>query len=170
MGYNANWDEWGNLHLILDERLSGFLRRIKNFVMDGYQLTPGVGLFVQVGQAGLNIAYVNGYELKQTYGAPVLLPVADNTLNQPVYLEFTKTVDPGGGYQAITIFLTVGAPTTPVDWIRLGEVDAAGGLVTAIRNDDNRYHIHSGGVDIVAVKEDISFQAHMGDNIIHPVE
>jgi len=38
-GYNNTWDEWANLHLLLDERVSGFLRRIMNFVMDGYQLT-----------------------------------------------------------------------------------------------------------------------------------
>ena len=150
MSYNASWDEWTNLALLLDERVSGFLRREKNFVMDGFQLSTGFGLFAQVGQVGLNVAYCNGYELKQTYPiAPPLVPVAPATLGQPVYLEFTKTVDPGGGYLSIAIFLTVGPPATPSDWIKLGEVDTDAVGVIAVRNEDNRYHLHSAQMDDV---------------------
>jgi hypothetical protein len=146
MAYNSSWDEWSNLHLLLDERVSGFLRRVKNFVMGGYDLSdPALGLVVQVGQLGLNLAYCNGYELKQTNA--FFAALADNTTNY-VYVGFTKTVDPGGGYSAITVAIMVNQTgIDPADSIRLGEVDTAGGVITAIREVDNRYHIHSSQMD-----------------------
>jgi len=146
MAYNPTWDEWTNLALLLDERVSGFLRREKNFVMDGYLLTdPAIGLVVEVGQFGLNVAYCNGYELKQTNS--VFSPLVDATTNY-VYLAFTKTPDPGGGYLAIAISIVVNQTgIAPADSIKLGEVDTAGGVITAIRNEDNRYHIHSSQLD-----------------------
>ncbi len=148
MSYETKWDEWDNLHLILDERLSGFLRFIKNFVMGGYGLTdPALGLFVQVGQLGLNVAYCNGYELKQMDA--VFAPLVNAPTNY-IYLHFTKTVDPGGGYLAITLDITVNQTgVAPVDgnFIKLGEVDTAAGVITAIREDDNRYKIHTSQLD-----------------------
>ena len=145
-GYNNTWDEWDNLHLLLDERVSGFLRRELNFVMDGYQLTdPALGLVVEVGQLGLNLAYCNGYELKQNNSS--FHGLVDATTNY-VYLAFTKTVDPGGGYSAIALAIVVnqtGVP--PTDSIKLGEVDTAAGIISAIRNENNKYHIHSAQMD-----------------------
>lgn len=146
MGYNLTWDEWTNLALLLDERVSGFLRREKNFVMDGYGLSdPALGLVVEVGQFGLNVAYCNGYELKQINA--VFAALVDAATNH-VYLAFTKTPDPGGGYLAITISIVVNQTgVAPADSIKLGEVDTAGGVIVAIRNEDNRYHIHSSQMD-----------------------
>lgn len=146
MGYEPNWDEWDNLHLILDERLSGFLRFYKNFVMDGYQLTdPLLGLWVSVGQAGLNFAYVNGYELKQTNA--VFAALVDAATNY-IYLHFTKTVDPGGGYSAITLDITVNQTgIDPGDAINLGEVDTNFGVITAIRQENNKFKIHTSQLD-----------------------
>jgi len=98
-----------------------------------------------VGQFGLNFAYVNGYELKQTNSS--FQPLVDATTNY-VYLSFTKTVDPGGGYQAITLGYVVnqtGIP--PVDSIKLGEVDTAAGIITTIRNENNKFHLHSSQMD-----------------------
>ena len=149
MGYNTTWDEWTNLALLLDERVSGFLRREKNFVMGGYGLSDPLITpppTVEIGQPGLNCAYCNGYELKQTNS--VFAPLADNATNH-VWLHFTKTVDPGGGYMAIAIDIVVNAGADPGDAIKLGEVDTAGGVIAAIRNADNRYHIHSAQMDDV---------------------
>lgn len=146
MGYEPNWDEWDNLHLILDERLSGFLRFFKNFVMDGYQLSdPMLGLWVSVGQMGLNVAYCNGYELKQTNA--VLAALADASTNY-IYLHFTKTVDPGGGYSAIALDITVNQTgVDPGDAIKLGEVDTLAGVITAIRTENNKFKIHTSQLD-----------------------
>lgn len=114
--------------------------------MGGYQLTdPALGLFVQVGQAGLNIAYCNGYELKQTNA--VFAPLVDTTTNY-IYLHFTKTVDPGGGYSAITLDITVNQTgIDPGDAIKLGEVDTAAGVITFIREENNKYRIHTAQLD-----------------------
>lgn len=158
MGYAANWDEWDNLHLILDERLSGFLRFIKNFVMDGYGLSdPGISPppTVEIGKAGLNVAYCNGYELKQTDS--VFAALVDATTNY-IYLHFTKTVDPGGGYMAIAIDIVVNQTgVDPIDgnFIKLGEVDTAAGVITAIREENNKYKIHTSQID-----EDIDGNQH----------
>jgi len=146
VSYDPNWDEWVPLDLILDERISGFLRYVKSFVMGGYQLTdPMIGLFAAVGQPGLNLAYCNGYELKQTNA--VLAALADASTNY-VYLHFTKTVDPGGGYSAITLDITVNQTgIDPGDAIKLGEVDTAAGVITAIREENNKYRIHTAQLD-----------------------
>lgn len=156
MGYAANWDEWDNLHLILDQRLSGFLRFIKNFVMDGYGLSdPSISPppTVEIGKAGLNVAYCNGYELKQTDS--VFAPLVDATTNH-VYLHFTKTVDPGGGYSAIAIDITVNQTgVDPGDAIKLGEVDTLAGVITAIREENNKFKIHTSQID-----EDIDGNLH----------
>jgi hypothetical protein len=114
--------------------------------MGGYQLTdPALGLFVQVGQAGLNLAYCNGYELKQNNA--VFAPLVDATTNY-IYLHFTKTVDPGGGYSAITLDITVNQTgIDPGDAIKLGEVDTAAGVITVIREENNKYRIHTAQLD-----------------------
>jgi hypothetical protein len=156
MGYATNWDEWDNLHLILDQRLSGFLRFIKNFVMDGYGLSdPSISPppTVEIGKPGLNFAYCNGYELKQTDS--VFAPLVDATTNY-IYLHFTKTVDPGGGYSAIAIDITVNQTgIDPGDAIKLGEVDTLAGVITAIREENNKYKIHTSQLD-----EDIDGNLH----------
>jgi hypothetical protein len=122
--------------------------------MGGYQLTdPMIGLFVRVGQPGLNLAYCNGYELKQTNA--VLSALADASTNY-IYLHFTKTVDPGGGYSAIAVDITVNQTgIDPGDAIKLGEVDTAAGVITVIREENNKYRIHSAQLDedvVVAMK------------------
>ena len=140
MGINVGWDEWDNLHLILDERVSGFSRWVKNFTMKGYALTPGVGLQAISGEPGLNVAYVNGYEIKQT--GSVALALAASATNH-IFIKFTKTPDPTAGTAAITITYTVnttGIP--PVDSIKLGEVDTDGVGVLVIRNENNKFRLH----------------------------
>lgn len=139
MGVETGWDEWLSQDLILDERLSGPTRYFKNFVMTGFGLANGGGLNVLVGQAGVNFAYVNGYEILQTNQlAKVLSAGATNH----VFLKFAKIPDPVQGTMAVTISVevnTTGIP--PADSIKLGEVDTTV-VVTAIRLQDNRFRIH----------------------------
>lgn len=139
MAINTTWDEWTALDLILDERLSGFSRYVKNFVMQGFGLLAGVGLQVLVGGPGLNVAYINGYEYKQTNAIAKLL-VASTT--NYIFLNFTKTPDPIGGSMAITLFITVnqtGVP--PANSLKLGEVDTDALNVIAVREQNNHFHI-----------------------------
>lgn len=140
MGIENGWDEWAHLHLLLDERVSGFDRWFKNFVMTGYGLVAGAGQTVITGQPGLNVAYVNGYELKQNNSVVLALtPLSTNH----VFLRFTKIADPIAGTQAITlgyVVNTTGIP--PLDSIKLGEVDTNGVGVVVIRPQNNDFKIH----------------------------
>lgn len=140
MGINPDWDAWDPTDLILDERISGWSRFVDNFVQDGFGLSDGGGLNLIVGGVGTSYAYINGYEIAVV--TPQILSLADNATNH-VFLGFTKTPDPGGGTGAITILFTVnttGIP--PADSIKLGEVMTAGGVVTAINEQDNRFKVH----------------------------
>jgi hypothetical protein len=145
VGIETNWDDWGNADLILDERLSGFTRYVKNFVMVGFGLANGGGLNLLIGQAGLNAAYVNGYEIAQTNS--ILAAITASATNH-VFLCFTKLPDPISGTQSINIFYvinTTGIP--PADSIKLGEVDTGPALITVIRPQNNNFKIHDAQLD-----------------------
>lgn len=88
MGLNPTWEEWADQELILDERASAFIRYVKNFVMQGFGLADGGGLNLTVGIGGLNFAYINGYEIRQT--GIVVKVLTDGALNH-VFLKFVKT-------------------------------------------------------------------------------
>jgi hypothetical protein len=146
MAVNPTWQEWEPEELILDERASNWLRFVDNFVMDGFGLVDGGGLFLDVGQVGDNFAYINGYEIEQT-GTQAILLTANSTNH--VYLTFTKTTDPEGpasSVSAITITLVVNttgvAPST--NSMKLGEADTDGGSILAIREEDNFFQIKRG--------------------------
>lgn len=145
MGLNTDWDDWNNADLILDERLSGFTRYVKNFVLEGFGLADGGGLNILIGQAGLNAAYINGYEIAQTNS--VLAALTPSATNH-VFLCFTKLPDPISGTQSINILYiinTTGIP--PVDSIKLGEVDTGPALITVIRPQNNHFKIHDAQLD-----------------------
>lgn len=153
MGFNTDWDEWAHLNLLLDERVSGFDRWFKNFVMVGYGLVAGAGFQVIVGQPGLNVAYVNGYELKQLNA--VVLGMAASATNH-IFLRFTKVPDFISGVQAINLLYSVnttGIP--PLDSIKLGEVDTNGVGVVAIRLQNNKLLIHG-----AQLEEDLDGNQH----------
>jgi hypothetical protein len=140
MGINTGWDEWDDLHLILDERISGFSRYVKNFVMKGYGLVAGAGLTCAVGEPGLNVAYINGYEIRRDNAS--ILGLSALSTNH-VFIKFTKSADPVAGTDAITISYevnTTGIP--PADSIKIGEVDTDGVGVTDVRPQNNKYKIH----------------------------
>jgi hypothetical protein len=159
MGYEPGWDEWAHLNLLLDERVSGFDRWFKNFVMVGYGLVAGAGFQVIVGQPGLNVAYVNGYELKQLNA--VVLGLAGSATNH-IFLRFTKVPDFISGVQAINLLYSVnttGIP--PLDSIKLGEVDTNGVGVVAIRPQNNALKIHGAQLD-----EDIEGNQYQIKNLV----
>lgn len=139
MAIETNWDEWNPLDLILDERLSSFVRYAKNFVLTGFGLSNGPGLQIVIGTPGLNIAYINGYEYKQLNA--VTRALNPNTTNY-VYLSFTKTPDPVGGTSSINLFAVVnqtGIP--PSNSMKLGEVDTDGVGVIDVREENNHFHL-----------------------------
>lgn len=140
MGIAPDWEEWDNVHLILDERASAFTRYVKNFVMKGFGLAAGAGLQVVIGEPGLNVAYVNGYEIKQSNAlVQGLVALATNH----VFLRFTKTPDPLAGTSAITISYVINTTgLVPPDSIKLGEVDTGVVAVTTVRNLSNKFKLH----------------------------
>jgi hypothetical protein len=146
MTVNPTWKEWEPEELILDERASNWLRFIDNFIMEGYGLVDGGGLFLDVGQVGDNFAYINGYEIEQT-GTQAILLTANSTNH--VFLTYTETADPDGpasSVLSITITLVVNttgvAPST--NSIKLGEADTDGGSILAIRQEPNLFQIKHG--------------------------
>ena len=140
MGLEAGWDEWENKTLILDERISGFTRWVKNFIMGGYGLAPGAGLQAIIGQVGLNVAYINGYEVKQLGAVPVVL--APNAINH-IFLRFLKTPDPISGTKAITIGYVINlSGVAPLDSIKLGTVITNAGSVVTVTPINNKYRLH----------------------------
>jgi hypothetical protein len=140
MGIESGWDEWGDQHLILDERASAFCRYVKNFILKGFGLAPGIGLQTIVGDLGLNVAYVNGYEVKQQNA--VALGLTASATNH-IFLKFTRTPDIVAGVSAISISYTVNTSgTQPADSIKLGTVTTDGVGVTAITPQNNKFKIH----------------------------
>lgn len=140
MGIEVGWDEWQDQHLILDERASGFTRYVKNFVMKGYGLTAGVGLTIVVGEPGLNVAYVNGYEIRRSNAS--ILGLAAASLNH-VFLKFTKDPDPISGTEAILITYEVNTTgVQPPDSIKLGTATTNGVGVTGFTVQNNKFKLH----------------------------
>jgi hypothetical protein len=146
MAVNPTWKEWEPEELILDERASNWLRFVDNFVMEGFGLVDGGGLFLDVGKVGDNFAYINGYEIEQT-GTQAILLTANSTNH--LFLTYTETADPAGppsSVLSITITLVVNttgvAPS--VNSMKLGEADTDGGSILAIREEDNFYQIKRG--------------------------
>lgn len=145
MAIEPNWDEWNPLDLILDERVSSFVRYAKNFAMQGLELAPGVGLQILIGAPGLNVGYINGYEYKQTNA--VTRSLQPNTTNY-IYVAFTKTPDPIGGTAAINPFTVVNqSGIAPSNSLKIGEVDTNGVGITAIRQVNNHFHIADSQLD-----------------------
>lgn len=142
MGIQTPFDDWNALELINNERANAFERWVKNFVATGYQLANAGGLLVDVGQVGLNVAYVNGFEVLQTgMLSEPLAPLATNY----VFVKFVKIPDPTAGTAEIVVALevnTTGIPTT-TDSLKLGEVDTDAISVIAIRPQDNRFKLHA---------------------------
>lgn len=140
MSINTTWDEWESLDLLQRERVRNFARYIMNFVMQGFGLVSGPGLSVTAGSLGLNVAYVNGYELSQVGTVDVLLnPTATNF----VFLSFTKVPDPLQGTLSIQLAYVVnqsGIP--PVNSILLGVATTDGVGVTSLVVQENLFQIH----------------------------
>lgn len=160
MGIENGWDAWDVLHLVLDERLSGPTRWFKNFVMKGFGLADGGGLQVLAGEPGLNVAYVNGYELAQQNAAT--LPLVPSATNH-VFLLFTKTPDFVAGTASIAISYAVNTTgVAPNDSIKLGEADTDPAFVTAIRQQENGFKIHDAQLetDVEGNQKQIKNQVH----------
>jgi len=167
MAVNPTWKEWVPEELILDERASDWVRFVDNFIMQGFGLTDGGGLFLDVGQVGGNFAYINGFEIEQTGSQSILLTANDTN---HVYVTFTTTPDldgPPTSVTAITISLAVNttgvAPST--DSMKLGEADTDGGSILVIREEDNFFQIKRGqlGTDLDATQFEIKNQIiHLG--------
>lgn len=167
MAVNPTWKEWEPEELILDERASNWLRFVDNFLMEGFGLVNGGGLFLDVGQVGDNFAYVNGFEIEQT-GTQAILLTANAT--NFVYVTFTETPDPSGpASSAIGITITLVVNTTgvapSVNSMKLGEADTDGGSILVIRAEDNFFQIKRGQLvdDLDATQNEIKNQIiHLG--------
>jgi hypothetical protein len=139
MGIELGWDEWEKGHLILDERLTNFSRWIKNFVLTGYGFVNAGGLILHVGVPGLNVAYINGYEIKQVgLTAKTLAP----SVTSHVFLKFVKTPDPIQGTKMISVSIEVNTTAVqPPNSLKLGEVDTGPATITAMRPQNNKFKI-----------------------------
>jgi len=154
MGLNPTWEEWQDQELILDERASAFIRYVKNFVLQGFGLANGGGLNLSVGSAGLNCAYINGFEIKQT--GIVVKVLADGAVNH-VFLKYVKTADIIAGTASIVISIetnTTGIPPSgpTIGAMKLGTATTAGGVITAISQENLKLEIHDAklGTDLDA--------------------
>ncbi len=156
MGINQTFDPWASQNLIFRSRQIAHTRSIENFVEFGFGLVAGVGLNLTVGGAGLNVAYINGYEVIQQDPASVVLQ--PNSTNY-IFCAFTKTPDPISGTIAITQAILVQPNNTlPPNAIKLGEVDTNGVGVTAIRPSNTHFIIEDAqfGTDIEGNQKQIT--------------
>jgi hypothetical protein len=167
MTVNSTWKEWEPEELILDERASNWIRFIDNFIMEGFGLVDGGGLFLDVGQVGDNFAYINGFEIEQT-GTQAILLTANSTNH--VYLTYTETADPDGPASSVlSITITLVVNTTgvapSVNSMKLGEADTDGGSILVIRAEPNLFQIKHGQLqdDLDADQKEIKNQViHLG--------
>lgn len=139
MSTNPNYDTWEFNELINEDQLNGAARHELDFVMDGLGLTDAGGLMVEV---AAGFAYVAGYEAE--LGAPDFLTLADGATNH-VFLRFDRLADVSPPTSVVGVVPEAVSNTTgtpPTDSIKLGEVDTAAGVITAIRPEDQRRKIH----------------------------
>lgn len=146
MSINPDFDAWATNQLLFRKRLISFQRFIQNFVMQGYGLADGGGLNLNVGTIAGSYAYINGYDV--VIGPVSVVALFDNTTNY-IFLGFTKTPDPISGTMEITpAVIAQTSPTPPsADTLKLGEVDTVGGAITAIREENNGYHLDNAQFD-----------------------
>lgn len=145
MSINPDFDEWTTNQLLFRKRLDSYQRFIKNFVMQGYGLVAGAGLNVVAGDVSGNYAYINGYEV--VIGGPSTVLLVPSTTNY-IFLGFTKTPDPIFGTSGITpAVIAQISPTPGPNMMKLGEVDTNGLVITAIRVQNNGYHLEDAQFD-----------------------
>lgn len=144
MSVNPNYDAWETDERINRHQLKGAARHELDFVLDGLGLVDAGGLLLEV---GAGFAYIVGYEVENA--APDFVALADGATNH-VFFGFDRTLDavPPTSVGDITqkvVVNTTGVP--PTDTIKLGEVDTAAGIITAIRPQDNRRKVHDAQLD-----------------------
>jgi len=131
--YNTTYDPWVSGERIIPERLNAFRRGIRNHVLTGFVVQVGSGLNLEVGEAGVNAAYINGYEV---YSATALDITLDGNMIYDIYLVFTYTEDSvSGSVSTITpsleAILTTQTPEAE-NYLKIAQVTTGATQITDI--------------------------------------
>jgi len=98
--YNSTYRYFISGDRIIPERLNFLNKGVRNHVLTGFTPASAGGLTLEVGVAGTNIAYINGFEV---YSGSALTTTLSGGITYNIYLAFTYTVDTlSGTYSTIT--------------------------------------------------------------------
>jgi hypothetical protein len=135
-GVNPDYDPWDTEELINRYQLNGANRSIQNFVMDGLGLTDAGGLLLEV---GAGFAYIVGYEVE--LASPDFVALTDAATNY-IFFGFTRTPDAAPPTSVLDIVVDIVVNTSGIspgsDYVLLGTVDTAGGIIVVINANDLR--------------------------------